>query len=180
MYGWDTDFCLLLFSQGTFSLIIEAWNAESPTEYTGSFLSVSCTFIFEHRIRSWMHTFFIQQTTTTTWWVAWPRGEGWPLARTGPRTCTLASRASCATPTTSSATSTTSETAALITVGRGTTRSDTTPATRRATASVWRAGKETTALNVRVYLRIANLTSLKSWVIKVSLRSYCRWKKNAI
>lgn len=33
--------CLLLFSQGTFSLIIEAWNAESPTEYTGRFLPVS-------------------------------------------------------------------------------------------------------------------------------------------
>lgn len=31
----------LLSPQGTFSLIIEAWNAESPTEYTGRFLPVS-------------------------------------------------------------------------------------------------------------------------------------------
>lgn len=151
---WNRWPCSLVFPpKGTFSLIIEAWNAESPTEYTGKFLSCPSSLI--HHIRL-THGYFLQQslfplqTTKTTWWVAWPPGGDWPSVRTGLRTCTSASRASCATPTTSSATSTTSETPALITVGRETTRWDTTPATRRATASVWRAGKETTALNVRV------------------------------
>lgn len=93
---------------------------------------------------------FLLQTTKTTSWVAWRPGGDWPSARTGPRTCTLASRASCATPTTSSVTSTTLETAVLTTAGRETTRWATTPATRRATASAWKAGRETTALNVGV------------------------------
>lgn len=31
--------CNFVLSQGTFSLIIEAWNAESPTEYTGRLFS---------------------------------------------------------------------------------------------------------------------------------------------
>ncbi|CAF96428.1 unnamed protein product, partial [Tetraodon nigroviridis] len=88
-------------------------------------------------------------TTKTTWSVVWrPRGD-WPSARTGPRMCILASKASCGIPTTSSATSFTSGTGARTTADQGTTRWVTTPVTRRATASVWRAGRGTTAPSVR-------------------------------
>lgn len=76
-----------------------------------------------------------------------------PSEKTGLRMCTSESRASCATPTTFSATSTTSETAVRNTAGPETTPWVTTPATRRAIASVWRAGRETTVLSVSVQLQ---------------------------
>ena len=68
--------------------------------------------------------------------------------KTGLKMFTLESRASSVTPTMSSVMNTTLVTAVLTTADPVTTHWATTPATKRATATVWTAGREITALNV--------------------------------
>ena len=103
------------------------------------------------------------QTTRTTSSAGWRRAAGWQSGRNGPRTCTSATRASCVTPTTYCATSTTTARPAPPTAGPATTPSDTTPATTRGTATVRRAGGASTAPTVSVTFAGWLLLKSQAW-----------------